>query len=98
VRFWIIDSSRDFANGFRDSVRCLRRLRRVHCDRPPPISFQSPTPVLVTGEVIGASLDAQCLVGFTRLGNLRGLLDRQDIPEAARHRVWLGRRKSRIFA
>jgi hypothetical protein len=32
----------------------------------------------------------ECLVGFTRLGNLLGLLDRQDIPEYPAHRVWLG--------
>jgi len=50
-------------------------------------------PVLVAGEVIATSLDAQCLVGFTRLGNLFGLLDRQEFADAARHRVWLGRRK-----
>jgi hypothetical protein len=50
------------------------------------------SPVLVTGEVIGTSLDAQCRVGFTRLGNLLGLLDRREVPEAARHRVWLGRK------
>jgi hypothetical protein len=30
------------------------------------------------------------LVGFTRLGNLLGLLDREEVPESRRHRVWLG--------
>jgi hypothetical protein len=50
------------------------------------------SPILVTGEVIGTTLDAQCLVGFTRLGNLLGLLDRREVAEAARHRLWLGRR------
>jgi hypothetical protein len=30
------------------------------------------------------------LVGFTRLGNLLGLLDRAEVPEAQRHRVWVG--------
>jgi hypothetical protein len=48
-------------------------------------------PVLVAGELTGTSLDSQCLVGFTRLGNLFGVLDRQEIPEAARHGIWLGR-------
>jgi hypothetical protein len=47
--------------------------------------------ILIAGEVLGTSLDDECLVGFTRLGNLLGLLDRQEVPEAARHRVWLGR-------
>jgi hypothetical protein len=47
-------------------------------------------PILVAGHVTGTTLDNDCLVGFTRLGNLLGLLDRQDIPEYAVHRVWLG--------
>jgi hypothetical protein len=47
------------------------------------------SPILIAGEVMGLSLDNECLVGFTRLGNLLGLLDRQEVPEAARHRVWL---------
>jgi hypothetical protein len=49
------------------------------------------SPILIADEVLGTSLDNECLVGFTRLGNLLGLLDRQEVPEAARHRVWLGR-------
>jgi hypothetical protein len=48
-------------------------------------------PILVAGEVIGSSLGNECLVGFSRLGNLLGLIDRQEVPEAAHHRVWLGR-------
>ena len=34
------------------------------------------------------------LVGFTRLGNLFGLIDRGEVSGSARHRVWLGRRIS----
>jgi hypothetical protein len=49
------------------------------------------SPILIAGEVMGLSLGNECLVGFTRLGNLLGLLDRQEVPEAAQHRVWLGR-------
>src|SRR6202035_2598385 len=41
------------------------------------------SPILVAGDVLGLSLDNECLVGFTRLGNLLGLLDRRDIPETA---------------
>jgi hypothetical protein len=48
-------------------------------------------PILVTGEVMGSSMTNECLVGFTRLGNLLGLLDRHDVSEAAPHRVWIGR-------
>ena len=47
-------------------------------------------PILVAGHVTGTTLDNECLVGFSRLGNLLGLLDRGDVPESARHRVWLG--------
>jgi len=49
------------------------------------------SPILIAGEVLRLSLDNECLVGFTRLGNLLGLLDRLEVVEAARHRVWLGR-------
>jgi hypothetical protein len=48
------------------------------------------SPIVVAGDVTGTALGNECLVGFTRLGNLLGLLDRQDIPEYATHRVWLG--------
>jgi hypothetical protein len=48
------------------------------------------SPILVAGNVTGTSLGNECLVGFTRLGNLLGLLDRQDVPEYVTHRVWLG--------
>jgi hypothetical protein len=48
------------------------------------------SPILVAGDVTGTALGNECLVGFTRLGKLLGLLDRQDIPEYATHRVWLG--------
>lgn len=44
-------------------------------------------PVLVTGEVLGTSMGNELLVGFTRLGNLLGLLDRQEIPEVQKHLV-----------
>jgi hypothetical protein len=48
-------------------------------------------PILVAGKVMGSTVGSECLVGFTRLGNLLGLLDRQELSEAALHRVWLGR-------
>lgn len=47
-------------------------------------------PILVSGEVAGSGLLYEMLVGFTRLGNLLGLLDRQEVGEGAKHRVWLG--------
>ena len=47
-------------------------------------------PVMVAGNVIETNIGYELLVGFTRLGNLLGLLDRQDISEIQRHLVWIG--------
>jgi hypothetical protein len=47
-------------------------------------------PILVTGEVTGSGFEYEALVGFTRLGNLPGLLDRQAVLEMNWHRVWAG--------
>jgi hypothetical protein len=49
-------------------------------------------PVLIAGPVLGRSDGDELLVGFTRLGNLFGLIDRGDVPGLAKHLVWLGRR------
>jgi len=49
------------------------------------------SPILVAGEVMGSPVGSECVVGFTRLGNLFGLLDRQELSGAVPHRVWLGR-------
>jgi len=81
-----------------DEARACTAEQGIQDDRPEVVEHWHAagtwmrSPVLVTGEVTGTSLDTQCLVGFTRLGNLLGLLDRQEVPEAARHRVWVGRR------
>jgi len=48
-------------------------------------------PVVVTGTVLGTSAGYDLLVGFTRLGNLLGLLDRQEVAEAQKHLVCVGR-------
>jgi hypothetical protein len=37
-------------------------------------------PVMVAGDVFGSSVGYEFLVGFTRLGNLLGLLDREELP------------------
>jgi hypothetical protein len=39
---------------------------------------------------IGTNIGSQLLVGYTRLGNLLGLLDREEIPEMQKHLVWVG--------
>jgi hypothetical protein len=43
---------------------------------------------MVAGDVFGSNVGYELLVGFTRLGNLLGLLDREEVPEVARHLVW----------
>ena len=48
-------------------------------------------PVLVAGEVLGSSVGYELLVGYTRLGNLLGMLDREEVLEAKTHLVWVGR-------
>jgi len=48
------------------------------------------SPVMAAGEVLGTNIGYELLVGYTRLGNLLGLLDRQEISEVARHLVWVG--------
>ena len=49
------------------------------------------SPIVLTGGVLQTALNYEVIVGYTRLGNLLGVLDRQDLPEWARHRVWIGR-------
>ena len=47
-------------------------------------------PVLISGAVLGSGVEYELLVGNTRVGNLLGLLDRREVPEAMRHRAWVG--------
>jgi hypothetical protein len=47
-------------------------------------------PILLRGKILQSSVRYELIVGFTRLGNLLGSLDRQDLPEHARHEVWVG--------
>ena len=48
-------------------------------------------PVAVSGDLFGGGAGFQLLVGYTRLGNLLGMLDRQEVPEIQKHLVWGGR-------
>ena len=48
-------------------------------------------PIVLNGEILQSGLQYELVVGFTRLGNLLGALDRQDVPESALHVVWIGR-------
>jgi hypothetical protein len=48
-------------------------------------------PVVVSGDPLGGGSGYELLVGYTRLGNLLGMLDREEVKEAQRHLVWVGR-------
>jgi hypothetical protein len=80
-----------------DEARWRTRQEGVQDSRPQVIEYWRTAgtwlraPILVAGEVMGLPVDTECLVGFKRLGNLLGLLDRRELSEMAAHRVWLGR-------
>jgi hypothetical protein len=48
-------------------------------------------PVVVSGNVLGGGAGFELLVGYTRFGNLLGMLDREEVAEANKHLVWVGR-------
>jgi hypothetical protein len=48
-------------------------------------------PVVVSAELLGGGGGLELLVGFTRLGNLLGMLDREEVKETQKHLVWVGR-------
>jgi hypothetical protein len=48
-------------------------------------------PVVVEAQLLAGGGGFELLVGFTRLGNLLGMLDREGITESQRHLVWVGR-------
>jgi hypothetical protein len=81
-----------------DEARMLTIEEGLQDDRPEVVehwrtagTWRVP-PVLIAGSVHGRSDGDELLVGFTRLGNLFGLIDRGEVPGAAKHEVWLGRR------
>ena len=48
-------------------------------------------PVAVACDLLGGA-GLELLIGYTRLGNLLALLDREEVPEVQKHLVWVGRR------
>jgi hypothetical protein len=48
-------------------------------------------PIVVSGDLLGGGAGFELLIGNTRLGNLLGLLDREEVAEAQGHLVWVGR-------
>ena len=53
-------------------------------------------PVMVAGDVLGSLVGFELFVGFTRLGNLLGLLDREEVSETQKHLVWVGKLMSSL--
>jgi hypothetical protein len=51
-------------------------------------------PVAVSGDLLGSGAGYELLVGYTRFGNLLGMLDREEVPESQKHLVWVGRQSS----
>jgi hypothetical protein len=83
---YALDEARDRATQFGirdDREEVVNHWRDVHTWFAPP--------VMVAGEVMGSLVGIELLVGYTRLGNLLGLLDREEVPEVALHLVWVGR-------
>jgi hypothetical protein len=48
-------------------------------------------PVAVSSDLFGGGAGLELLIGYTRLGNLLALLDREEVGETKRHLVWVGR-------
>jgi hypothetical protein len=48
-------------------------------------------PVVVSGDLLGGGSGFELLVGYTRIGNLLGMHDREEVPESQKHLVWVGR-------
>jgi hypothetical protein len=48
-------------------------------------------PVAVSFDLPGGGAGLELLIGYTRLGNLLALLDREEVPETQKHLVWVGR-------
>jgi hypothetical protein len=48
------------------------------------------SPIVMAGALFQSAARYELIVGFTRLGNMLGALDRQDLPETSQHMIWLG--------
>lgn len=47
--------------------------------------------VIIDAALLGGGSGYELLVGYTRLGNLLGMLDRREVSEVQKHLVWVGR-------
>jgi hypothetical protein len=48
-------------------------------------------PVAVECDLLGGGAGLELLIGYTRLGNLLALLDREQVSEIKKHLIWIGR-------
>lgn len=48
-------------------------------------------PVAVSCDLLGGGAGLELLIGYTRLGNLLAMLDREEVPEVQKHLIWVGR-------
>ena len=53
----------------------------------------SQSPIVVAGNLFQTALQYELIVGFTRLGNILGVLDRRDVAESAQHTIWLSQQR-----
>jgi len=71
------------------------KITTVGIDFGEHVSLQVPPknapPVMVSAELLGGGSGYELLVGYTRLGNLLGMLDREEVPESQKHLIWVGR-------
>jgi hypothetical protein len=74
--FGIVDERQDVVDHWRDAKSWIVPPVAVSCD--------------LLGAGGGAGLEL--LIGYTRLGNLLALLDREEVPEIQKHLVWVGQR------
>jgi hypothetical protein len=79
-----------------DEARAQTLLNGFHDERPEVMAHWDSArtwiraPIILAGELLQSVVNYDVIVGFTRLGNLLGALGRRDLPEWARHRVWIG--------
>ena len=48
-------------------------------------------PVAVSCDLLGGGAGLELLIGYTRLGNLLALLDREEVPDIQKYLAWVGR-------
>jgi hypothetical protein len=71
-----------------DEARSVTVEEGLYDDRPEVVAAGIKS---TRGSCLGSAHRHALLAGNTRLGNLLGLLDRREVAESQRHRVWLGR-------